>query len=126
MDITAQLAEERFSGLCFVNLVDFDMQWGHRRDAVGYACGLNAFDRWLGGFLPRLSEGDAVIITADHGCDPGFLRGTDHTREYVPFLLWQKGRAHRNYGTRQTFSDVAATVAALLEIPFSCDGSSMI
>ena len=76
-----------FRGLCFVNLVDFDMLWGHRRDAEGYAEGLNAFDRWLGDFLAGMRDGDMLIITADHGCDPSFEKSTDHTREYVPCIV---------------------------------------
>ena len=126
MEITAGLTKETFRGLCFVNLVDFDMQWGHRRDAVGYAEGLNDFDRWLGDFLPMLSEEDAVMITADHGCDPSFAATTDHTREYVPFLLWSPKHPPKNYQTRPCFSDVAATVAKLLDVELACDGTSMI
>ncbi|MBQ8331717.1 MAG: phosphopentomutase [Clostridia bacterium] len=126
MTITAKLAGEDFHGLCFVNLVDFDTLWGHRRDPIRYAEGLSAFDGWLGGFLPTLNETDVVIITADHGCDPSFPKTTDHTREYVPLLIWGKPIPPINLGTRQTFSDVAATVATLLGIPFPCDGQTML
>lgn len=122
---TERLSAEPFSGLCFVNLVDFDMLWGHRRDAVGYARGLNALDAWLASFLPKLGEDDLLILTADHGCDPGFSATTDHTREYVPFLMYGKNVIPQQYGTRSTFADVAATVAAYLDIPFSCDGTAM-
>ena len=126
MALTGQLATQDFSGLCFVNLVDFDMLWGHRRDAIGYAEGLNAFDRWLGDFIQRLHEDDVLMITADHGCDPGFLATTDHTREYVPFLMYGTGIAPGSLGTRKSFADVAATVCDLLRVPFACDGESMI
>ena len=100
---------ERRDGLIFANLVDFDMLFGHRRDAAGYARALEEFDRWLGDFLPKITADDLVIITADHGNDPTF-RGTDHTREQVP--LFVIGRSEpRDLGTRQTFADVAATLA---------------
>ena len=112
-------------GLCFVNLVDFDMLWGHRRDADAYAEGLSAFDRWLGDFLGEMREDDVLMITADHGCDPAYLRSTDHTREDVPFLWIQKGRAPVNFGVRGSFSDVGATVADLLGISWHRDGRSM-
>ena len=113
-----------FRGLCFVNLVDFDMQYGHRRDIDGYAAALTEFDRWLSGFLPKLKEDDVLIITADHGCDPGYAATTDHTREFVPLLVLGKRVKPVNLGTRQTFADVAATVAELLEVPLSTPGTS--
>ena len=122
MEAISSLAEENFSGLCFANLVDFDSLWGHRRDALAYARGLSEFDRWLGSFLPLLREEDVLIVTADHGCDPNFRASTDHTREYVPLLVKAKGAEGLNLGIRDTFSDVAATVAKLLNIDFSCDG----
>ena len=83
-------AKQDFQGLCFVNLVDFDMQFGHRRDAVGYANALNEFDAWLPGFLAEMGDEDIVMITADHGCDPAYTATTDHTREYVPLLVLGK------------------------------------
>ena len=125
MAITSGLLYEDFSGLCFVNLVDFDSKWGHRRDAVGYAEGLSAFDAWLTDALPKLGDGDVLMITADHGCDPSYMKTTDHTREYVPLLIWGKGITPINYGTRETFADVAATVAELLDVPFEGDGQSI-
>ncbi len=121
---TAAFAEKDFHGLCFVNLVDFDMVYGHRRDAQGYAVALSEFDAWLDKFLPKLGEEDAVIITADHGCDPGYGATTDHTREYVPLLVLGKGIKPVDLGTRQTFADVAATVAELLNVPFDTPGRS--
>ena len=121
-----RLVSESFRGLCFVNLVDFDMLWGHRRDAQGYAEGLNSFDSWLGGFLPKLRQSDMLIITADHGCDPSFAATTDHTREYTPLIMYRKGMTPKNYGTREGFCDIAATAAKALGIELLCDGSSMI
>ena len=117
-------AAQDFRGLCFVNLVDFDMQYGHRRDIDGYAQALAEFDRWLASFLPKLGDEDVVFITADHGCDPGYAATTDHTREYVPFLALGKQIKPVNLGTRQTFSDIAATVAELLGVELPTPGTS--
>ena len=101
--------EKLESGLVFANLVDFDMLHGHRRDSAGYARALEKFDCWLGPFVAKILPDDLVIITADHGNDPSYS-GSDHTREQVPlFVLHQ--RATRNLGTRETFADVAATLA---------------
>ena len=124
MNHTDTFAEKDFNGLCFVNLVDFDMAFGHRRDAQGYANALAEFDAWLGAFLPKLEEEDVVIITADHGCDPGYSATTDHTREYVPVLVLGKKIKAVDLGTRQTFADVAATVADLLDVTFDTPGKS--
>ena len=121
---TDHFASKDFTGLCFVNLVDFDMAFGHRRDAQGYANALSEFDSWLGEFLPALGEEDVVIITADHGCDPGYSATTDHTREYVPVLVLGKKIKAVELGTRQTFADVAATVADLLDVTFDTPGKS--
>ncbi|MBQ7038300.1 MAG: phosphopentomutase [Clostridia bacterium] len=119
-------AENRdFEGLCFTNLVDFDMIYGHRNNAVGYTEALNAFDRWLGGFLQQLQAEDLLIITADHGCDPGDV-STDHTREYVPLLLYGNGIKPRDMGTRTTFADVAATVCAYLNVQFKIEGVNLL
>ena len=124
MDHADHYAETDFKGLCFVNLVDFDMQFGHRRDIDGYAAALTEFDRWLAAFLPKLGEEDLVIVTADHGCDPGYEKTTDHTREYVPLLVLGKGVKSVNLGTRKTFADIAATVAELLAVPLDTPGIS--
>ncbi len=113
---TLRYAEQDFSGLCFVNLVDFDMVYGHRRDIDGYAKALSEFDAWLPEFLAALGEEDVVIITADHGCDPGFTASTDHTREYVPVLILGRGVTPRNIGTRDSFTYVADTVKAYLGV----------
>ena len=85
--VLLRLAQEDFNGLAFVNLVDFDMLYGHRRDVDGYAAAATSFDETLAQLLPLLREDDMLIVTADHGCDPAYTRSTDHTREYVPFQL---------------------------------------
>ena len=124
LEHTSNYGTKDFHGLCFVNLVDFDMKFGHRRDCEGYANNLNQFDTWLGEFLPALGEEDVVMITADHGCDPGYLATTDHTREYVPLLILGKGVKPGNLGTRGTFADIAATVAELLDVKLETPGQS--
>ncbi len=101
-------------GLIFANLVDFDMLFGHRRDVPGYARALTEFDTWLASFLPKVTPGDLLIITADHGNDPTFP-GTDHTREEVPLLVLHAGR-HAALGTRETFADIAATLAVFFHL----------
>ena len=121
---TLALADRDFRGLCFVNLVDFDMLYGHRRDPAGYAGALNEFDAWLPGFLARLGPVDLVMITADHGCDPCFLKTTDHTREYVPLLVLGQAVKPVNLGTRRGFCDIAATAAACLGAPLETPGRS--
>ena len=114
-----------FTGLCFVNLVDFDMLYGHRRDAEGYALALNRFDQWLGAFLPRMGEEDILMITADHGCDPSYEKTTDHTREYVPLLVLGKQVRPGSLGTKNGFCHIAATVADLLDVPYSTPAPSL-
>ena len=126
MSMLTDMAKRDFSGLCFANLVDFDMIFGHRRDVDGYASALTEFDAWLGGFLPMLGAEDLVMITADHGCDPAFLASTDHTREYVPLLIAGDGVDSVNLGTIDGFGVVAATVAEALGVPFDGDGSSLL
>lgn len=124
MEHTSHYAARDFHGLCFVNLVDFDMLFGHRRDINGYANALTEFDAWLGGFLPQLGEDDLVMITADHGCDPAYTATTDHTREYVPLLVLGKRVKPVNLGTRASFADIAATVTELLGVEFKTPGRS--
>ena len=121
---TLDYADRDFHGLCFVNLVDFDMLFGHRRDVDGYARALTEFDRWLPKLLEKLGSEDLVLITADHGCDPGYTATTDHTREYVPLLALGKQVKPVNLGTRSSFADIAATVAELLGVAYSCPGKS--
>lgn len=125
MDLTLDALDHDFEGLCFVNLVDFDMLYGHRQDIDGYANAFAEFDRWLPSFIEGMSDADILIITADHGCDPGDLH-TDHTREYVPCIIYGKNVKPANLGTRTTFSDIAATVADYLGIDYSCPGISML
>ncbi len=121
MAAALQVQKSDFAGLCFVNLVDFDMQYGHRQDIDGYAAAFAAVDEWLPTFLAGMGEEDLLLITADHGCDPGDEH-TDHTREYTPLLLYGNAVKPQNLGTRDTFADIAATVTAYLGVPFDCAG----
>lgn len=121
MEITDKIAERDFNGLCFTNLVDFDMLYGHRQDVDGYAAALSEFDAWLAGFVEKLGEDDALIITADHGCDPGD-DSTDHTREYVPFIMYNKGAKTENLGTRMGFYEIAERVTDMLGVSFEMSG----
>ena len=122
---TSAYGQKDFTGLCFVNLVDFDMLYGHRRDADGYAKALSEFDAWLGDFLPTLGKEDAVLITADHGCDPAYTQTTDHTREYVPLLILGEGITPGNLGTRESFADIAATIAHWFGVPLETPGKAL-
>ena len=121
---TLHYAQTDFEGLCFVNLVDFDMVYGHRRDIDGYAKALSEFDAWLPQLLNKLGNEDIAIITADHGCDPGYTATTDHTREYVPLLILGKQVKPVNLGTRASFADIAATIAELLNVELDTPGKS--
>lgn len=123
IDKTLSYADKDFKGLCFVNLVDFDMVYGHRNNVDGYAAALTDFDFRLGELLPKLRDDDILIITADHGCDPGDV-STDHTREYVPVLVYGNGIKPVNLGVRKTFADIAKTVAELFDIDFETVGES--
>jgi len=125
MEHAMHYAKQDFHGLCFVNLVDFDMLYGHRRDVDGYVQALNEFDAWLPGFLQELGEDDVVMITADHGCDPGYAATTDHTREYVPLLVIGKRIKPVNLGTRLGFDHVAATVADMLGVCMDLSAESL-
>jgi phosphopentomutase len=110
-------------GLLFANFIDFDTIYGHRRDLAGYAGALEAFDRRLPELCGRMTDGDLLIVTADHGCDPTW-QGTDHTREQVPVLAWSPAGVPGSIGRRNTFADVAATIAAHLRLPRSADGTA--
>ena len=125
MDLTLDALDHDFTGLCFTNLVDFDMLYGHRQDIDGYAKAFAEFDKWLPSFTEGMGDDDILIITADHGCDPGDIH-TDHTREYVPCIMYGKNIKPGNLGTRMTYADIAATVADYLEIDYSCPGISML
>ena len=121
---TLDYSKRDFHGLCFINLVDFDMLYGHRRNIDGYAAALTEFDGWFGKFMETLGEDDLVMITADHGCDPAYTRTTDHTREYVPLLIAGKRVKPVNLGTRRSFADIAATVTQLLGVKYETTGES--
>ena len=110
MQVTLDMQKRDFEGLCFVNLVDFDMKYGHRNDIVGYASAMTEFDGQLAEFMANMRDEDVLIITADHGCDPA-TPSTDHSREYVPMLIYGKPiKAGVNLGTRASFADISATV----------------
>lgn len=113
MELSLAALDKDFDGLCFINLVDFDMLYGHRQDIDGYANAFAEFDRWLPSFTEKMRDDDILIITADHGCDPA-TPSTDHSREYTPMLLYRKGMAGKDLGTRKTFADIAATVVEFL------------
>ena len=115
-----------FNGLCFVNLVDFDMLYGHRRDVDGYAKALTEFDKWLSGFITELNEEDILFITADHGCDPAFLKTTDHTRECVPLIVYSKNIKAVNLHTRNGFCDIGKTVCDYLNVDNNISGNSFL
>lgn len=124
MEKTMALQDVDFDGLCFVNLVDFDMVYGHRNDIHGYAKAATTFDRQLKEFIARMREEDILMITADHGCDPGF-KGTDHSREYVPFLAYGRDiKENVNLGTRSSFADIAATIQDIFEVEQITAGKS--
>ena len=126
MEKTLRIQQEDFTGLCFVNLVDFDMTYGHRRDIAGYARATTEFDVQLGTFMERMHEDDVLMITADHGCDPG-APGTDHTREYVPLLVYgAQIRQGLNLGTYPTFAMIGATVADMFGAGLTTKGESLL
>lgn len=125
MNKSIELAKQDWNGLCFINLVDFDMLYGHRNDAAGYTEALNKFDLQLGELLGILREGDVLMITADHGCDPS-TPSTDHSREYVPLLIYGYGiQEGLDLGTRPTFADIGKTAAALLGVDADVGGASL-
>lgn len=125
MKLALDALDKDFEGLCFINLVDFDMLYGHRQDIDGYAAAFAEFDGFLPSFISKMKDDDILLITADHGCDPGD-DSTDHTREYTPLLLYGKNIQPVNYGTRDTFADIAATVTDYLDVEYKCDGVSML
>lgn len=109
MNKTFELLRKDFNGICFTNLVDFDMKYGHRRDTDGYANAVSEFDKWLNTFIPNMSGNDLLIITADHGCDPNY-KGTDHTREKVPLLIYSKEIAPKNLGTINGYNYISKLI----------------
>lgn len=122
---TIELAGKAFNGLCFTNLVDFDMVYGHRNDIEGYASALSEFDSYLPKLISALGDDDLLIITADHGCDPGDA-STDHTREYVPLLIYKKGITWKNLGTLPSYSIIASTLAEYFDIDFRAEYGSIL
>lgn len=123
---TLEYLDKDFEGLCFVNLVDYDMLYGHRRDVDGYAAALTYFDEKLPAILSKMRPDDALLITADHGCDPSYTKTTDHTREYTPMILCGDSIDPGNIGTRESFSDIAATVLDFLGSQERLAGKSML
>lgn len=109
MNKTLELLDKDFNGLVFTNLVDFDMKFGHRRDAQGYANAISEFDYWLNDFIPKMQDNDLLIITADHGCDPAY-KGTDHTREQVPLLMYSKDIKPENLGTIKGYNYISKVI----------------
>jgi len=125
MDTLLRALTETQRGLIFVNLVEFDMLYGHRRDAQGYARCLQEFDVALARLLPALLPTDLLILTADHGLDPTW-HGTDHTREMVPLLVFASGAPARNLGIRDTYADVGASACTALDVPLPAAGQSFL
>ena len=123
---TLEYLEKDFDGLCFINLVDYDMLYGHRNDVDGYAKALSYFDEKLPEICQKLRTDDILMITADHGCDPGYTVSTDHSREHTPFIMYGHGIAPRNLGTRDTFADIGATVLDYFGIEPEFSGTSML
>ena len=126
MEAAFAAMKEDFDGLLFVNLVDFDMVFGHRRDVKGYAQALEAFDRQIPQIKALMGDDDLLILTADHGCDPCHT-GTDHTREHVPLLVWGKSiKENVNLGVRDTYADISATVLDFFGIDNTLKGESFL
>lgn len=123
---TIEYLDRNFEGLCFINLVDYDMLYGHRRDMDGYAKALGFFDEKLPLIMEKMKDDDVLMITADHGCDPAYTKTTDHTREHTPLLMYGKNIKPVNYGTRDTFADIAATVLDYLGVSGSIEGTSLL
>lgn len=123
---TLEYLDKDFEGLCFINLVDYDMLYGHRRDIDGYAKALTYFDEKLPLIMEKMKEEDLLILTADHGCDPAYLKTTDHTREYTPCILYKKQTKGQNLGTRETFADISATVLKTLGVKDTLAGTPML
>lgn len=126
MNKTLQIMDEEFNGLCFVNLVDFDMIYGHRNDIDGYAKAATEFDKQLGLFIDKMKDDDILIITADHGCDPG-TPSTDHSREYTPMLAYgKKIKENTSVGTKDTFADIGATILDIFDVQGDIGGKSFL
>lgn len=123
---TLEYLDKDFEGLCFINLVDYDMLYGHRNDIDGYAKALTYFDERLPEIMGRMKQDDILMITADHGCDPGYTQSTDHSREYTPFVMYGKNVEPKNLGTRETFADIGATVLQYFSVCPEFAGKGML
>ena len=126
MDKTLEYMKSQKNGLIFTNLVEFDSAWGHRNDPVSYKRGLEEFDVRLQEVIEEMQDTDLLIINADHGCDPT-TPGTDHTREYIPIVVYGKQlRSNVNLGTLETFADIGQTIAEALKVDFIQIGKSFL
>ena len=126
IDKTLNWMDRDFEGLCFTNLVDYDMLYGHRNDVEGYAKALTYFDERLPELLAKLLPEDVLMITADHGCDPS-TPSTDHSREYTPWIIYSQNLPMgNNYGTRNTFADIGATILDYFDITAKIHGKSIL
>jgi len=124
MSQTLDIMDTDFNGLCFINLVDFDMLYGHRNDIDGYAGAATEFDLWLSQFMTKMKSDDVLFITADHGCDPS-TKGTDHSREYTPLIICgEQVKEGVDLKTRETFADISATVLDMFGLTQDTDGTS--
>ncbi|MPN11821.1 Phosphopentomutase [bioreactor metagenome] len=126
MEQTIELMSKDFNGLLFVNLVDFDALWGHRRDPIGYAHELESFDVQLGQLLTKIREDDLLVLTADHGNDPTYI-GSDHTREMVPLIFYSP--KHKGFGLlpiAHTFADLGSTIADNFAVAHTENGDSLL
>jgi phosphopentomutase len=123
---TLEYLDKDFEGLCFINLVDYDMLYGHRRDVDGYARALAYFDEKLPEIMGKLKSEDVLMLTADHGCDPAYTKSTDHTREYTPLIIYGKNIIPINYGTREAFSDISATILEYLNVNNTIQGTNIL
>ena len=126
IDVTIDYMKQENCGLIYTNLVEFDSMWGHRNDYVGYARGLHEFDMRLPEIMDAMQDKDLMIITADHGCDPT-TEGTDHTREYVPLLIFgEKIKSENDLGTKTSFADIGQTICELFSLPSLKIGTSFL
>ena len=126
IDRTLEYMDRDMNGLIFTNLVDYDMLYGHRRDVDGYAKALKYFDDRLPEIKARMREEDILMITADHGCDPAYTRSTDHTREYIPLIIYGKNVPPKNMGVRDTYADIGYTVERYLGTDPGIEGTDLL
>ena len=124
MQTLLEVQKTDFRGLCFANLVDFDMLYGHRQDIDGYAKALSEFDAWLPEFMAGMEESDVLMITADHGCDPGD-NSTDHTREMVPLIIYGSQIKPCNMETHVGFANIGKLACDLLKVEYECEDNTV-